>query len=173
MSFNSSAPRSRYWCGSSFCRCTVHKAKQVGSRTAHRGTLNREWRSDSLKQLINQETVVGSEETGFGTTKCPGCGEAIPISETIHHQIAERTRREFKAEALEGKRILAAKEHELNEKAAALNKTISDRLAAERANLSKEIEARLRSGLSTEIADLKRQAAERSERLAQAQAVEL
>jgi IS30 family transposase len=116
---------------------------------------------------------VGSEETGFGTTKCPGCGEAIPISETIHHQIAERTRREFKAEALEGKRILAAKEHELNEKAAALNKTISDRLAAERANLSKEIEARLRSGLSTEIADLKRQADERSERLAQAQTIEL
>jgi hypothetical protein len=34
---------------------------------------------------------VGNEETGFGTIKCPGCGEAIPISEAIHHQIAERT----------------------------------------------------------------------------------
>jgi hypothetical protein len=116
---------------------------------------------------------VANEETGFGTIKCPGCGEAIPISEAIHHQIAERTRQEFKTEALEGKRLLAAKERELNEKAAALDKTISDRLAAERANLSKEIEAQLRSGLSTEIADLKRQADERSERLAQAQAIEL
>jgi hypothetical protein len=60
--------------------------------------------------------IVANEETGFGTIKCPGCGEAIPISETIHHQIAERTRQEFKAEALEGKRALAAKERALNEK---------------------------------------------------------
>jgi len=37
----------------------------------------------------------------------------------------------------------------------------------------KQLEAQLRSGLSTEIADLKRQAEERSERLAQAQAIEL
>ena len=57
--------------------------------------------------------------------------------------------------------------------AAAFDQTISDRLAAERANLSKEIEAQVRSGLSTEIADLKRQADERSEWLAKAQAVEL
>ena len=116
---------------------------------------------------------MANEETGFGTIKCPGCGEAIPISETIHHQIAERTRQEFKAEALEGKRVLAARERELNEKVAALDQTISERLAAERVSLSKEIEAQLRSGLSTEIADLKRQADERSERLAQAQAIEL
>ena len=81
-----------------------------------------------------------NEETGFGTIKCPGCGEAIPISETIHHQIAERTRQEFKAEALEGKRVLAAKERELNEKAAALDQTISERLAAGRASLSKELD---------------------------------
>lgn len=65
---------------------------------------------------------------------------------------------------MEGKRILAAKERELNEKTAALDKTVSDRLAAERVNLSKELEAQLRSGFSTEIADLKRQADERSGR---------
>lgn len=116
---------------------------------------------------------MANEEAGFGTIKCPGCGEAIPISEAIHHQIAERTRQEFRAEALEARRLLAARERELDEKAAALDRTVSDRLAAERANLSKEIEAQLRSGLSTEIADLKRQADERSERLAKAQAVEL
>ena len=46
---------------------------------------------------------MANEETGFGTIKCPGCGEAIPISEAIHHQIAERTRQEFKAEALSRK----------------------------------------------------------------------
>jgi hypothetical protein len=117
--------------------------------------------------------IVTNEETGFGTIKCPGCGEAIPISEAIHHQIAERTRQEFKAEALEGKRVLAARERELNEKAAALDQTISERLAAERVSLTKELEAQLRAGFSTEIADLKRQADERSERLAQAQAIEL
>jgi len=50
-----------------------------------------------------------------------------------------------------------SRERELDEKAAAFDQTISDRLAAERANLSKEVEAQLRSGLSTEIADLKRQ----------------
>jgi hypothetical protein len=116
---------------------------------------------------------VANEETGFGTIRCPGCGEAIPISEAIHHQIAERTRQEFKAEALEAKRLIAARERELEEKAAALDKTVSDRLATERASLSKEIEAQLRSGLSTEIADLKRQTDERNERLAKAQAIEL
>jgi hypothetical protein len=73
---------------------------------------------------------------------------------------------------LEAKRLLAVRARELDEKAAAFDQTISDRLATERANLSKEIEAQLRSGLSTEIADLKRQADERSERLAQAQAWE-
>ena len=113
------------------------------------------------------------EETGFGTIKCPACGEAIPISEAIHHQIAERTRQELKAEALEGKRVLAARERELNAKAAILEQTISERLAAERINISKELEAKLRSAFSTEIADLKRQSDERSERLAQAQAIEL
>jgi hypothetical protein len=123
--------------------------------------------------LINQGTVVVSEETDFGTIKCPGCGEAIPISEAIHHQIAERTRRELKTEALEAKRLLTARERELDEKAASLDQTISDRLAAERANLSKEIEAGLRSGLSMEIADLRRQADERSQRLAQAHEIEL
>ncbi len=116
---------------------------------------------------------MANEETGFGTIKCPGCGEAIPISEAIHHQIAERTREEFKAEAVEARRLLAARERELDEKAAALDRMVSDRLSAERANLSKEIEAQLRSRLSTEISDLRRQADERAERLAQAQAIEL
>jgi hypothetical protein len=69
-------------------------------------------------------------------------------------QRSERTRQEFKAEALEAKRLVAARERELNEKASALDQTISERLAAERVNISKELEAKLRSGLSTEIADL-------------------
>jgi hypothetical protein len=123
--------------------------------------------------LIEWGAIVANEETGFGTIKCPGCGEAIPISEAIHHQIAERTREEFKAEAVEARRLLAARERELDEKAAALDRMVSDRLSAERANLSKEIEAQLRSRLSTEISDLRRQADERAERLAQAQAIEL
>jgi hypothetical protein len=109
----------------------------------------------------------------FDNITCPRCGTVVPVSETIHHQIAERTRHELEAEASEGKRALAVKERELNEKVAALDKTISDRLAAERADLSKEIEWQLRVGLSTEIADLKRQADEQSKRLAHAQAVEL
>ena len=135
--------------------------------------MHKRQRCDSLRTIDRLGAIVANEETGFGTIKCPGCGEAIPISEAIHHQIAERTRQEFRAEALEAKRLLAARERELDEKAAAFDQTISDRLAAERAKLSKELEAQLRSGLSTEIADLKRQADERSKRLAQAQLVEL
>jgi hypothetical protein len=123
--------------------------------------------------LFDLGAIVANEETGFGTIKCPSCGETIPISEAIHHQIAERTRQEFKAEALEAKRLLVARERELNEKAAALDQMVLERVTAERVNLTKELEAQLRSGFSTEIADLKRQADERSERLAQAQAVEL
>ena len=146
----------------------MYKTRQIDRRAEHHGTVRKQQRSDSLTGVI-----VANEESGFGIVKCPGCGEAIPISEAIHHQIAERTRQEFKTESLEAKRKIAAKERQLDEKAAAFDKTISDRLTAERVSLSKEIEARLRSGLSTEIADLKRQADERSERLAKAQAVEL
>jgi hypothetical protein len=68
--------------------------------------------------LIDWGTILAKEETGFGTIKCPGCGEAIPISEAIHHQIAERARQEFKAEALEGKRLWQQKNlRNSNEKA--------------------------------------------------------
>jgi hypothetical protein len=116
---------------------------------------------------------MSCSQIAFDNITCPRCGAIVPVSETIHHQIAERTREELQAEALKGKRALAAKERELDEKAAALNKTISDRLATERTKLSKDLEVQLRSGLSTEIADLKRQADEGSERLAQAQVIEL
>jgi uncharacterized Zn finger protein (UPF0148 family) len=71
-----------------------------------------------------------NEEAGFGTIRCPRCGEAIPINEAIHRQIAEQTR------------DLLAKEDELKRMTAALNRTISKGPAAERANLRRELEAR-------------------------------
>jgi hypothetical protein len=45
--------------------------------------------------------------------KCPGCGEAIPISETIYHQVAERAERELKAKSLRQERALADREKQL------------------------------------------------------------
>src|SRR5260370_847589 len=91
--------------------------------------------------------------------------------ERLHLQILRRQKEVF---TLQRSGIgTASAELLLTRRQAAFDQTISDRLAAERANLSKEIEAQLRSVLSTEIADLKRQADERSERLAQAQAIEL
>jgi uncharacterized Fe-S radical SAM superfamily protein PflX len=85
---------------------------------------------------------VASEETGFGTIKCPYWG-GYPISEAIHHQIAERTRQEFKAEAIEAKRRLAAKNANWVKRRPLSIRRFLTGLPRERANLSREIEARL------------------------------
>ena len=50
---------------------------------------------------------------GLDKLKCPNCGEMIPVSEAISHQIVERTREQLKKEGLAQQQAINAKEREL------------------------------------------------------------
>ena len=43
---------------------------------------------------------MAHDHTSLDNIKCPNCGELIPVSQTIYHQIAEQARADLRAEAL-------------------------------------------------------------------------
>jgi hypothetical protein len=116
---------------------------------------------------------MSPDQSSFDKIKCPNCGELIAISETIYHQIAEKTRDELKLESVKQQKVLAEKEGELKKKEAALDATIQERLKAERAQIEKQALKRAGESLLVEMEDLKHQAAEKENRLEQAQKIEL
>jgi hypothetical protein len=105
--------------------------------------------------------------------RCPNCGEQIPVSEAIYHQIADQTRAEFKTESLEQQKKLAAKERELADKEKTIEQTVKEHVESARIKLLKEAEASARQSVSVEIEDLKRRADERGQQLEVAQKAEL
>jgi hypothetical protein len=83
------------------------------------------------------------DRTSGDNIKCPKCGEIIPITETIQHQLTERTRREINREMADKQRTLIAKEKELQVQAAKLAEAsldieaqVAGRLAAEQKALA-------------------------------------
>ena len=44
---------------------------------------------------------MAHDDTSLDEIKCPNCGELIPVSQTIYHQIAEQARTDLRAEAVE------------------------------------------------------------------------
>src|ERR1035438_10609911 len=83
------------------------------------------------------------DRTSGYNIKCPKCGEIIPITETIQHQLTERTRREINREMADKQRTLIAKEKELQVQAAKLAEAsldieaqVAGRLAAEQKALA-------------------------------------
>jgi hypothetical protein len=113
------------------------------------------------------------DHTALDKIKCPNCGELIPVSEALSHQIAEKTRAELKAEALQQQKAFAARENELKERENALDKIIQEKLKAEQVNITKEAEKKAHELVSLEIEDLKRQAAEKDLKLNALQQTEL
>jgi hypothetical protein len=113
------------------------------------------------------------DHTALNEIRCPNCGELIPISEAISHQIAEKTRAELKAETLQQQKALTARETELKAKEDSLETVISDRLKAGQAKLLKDAQEHARQAVSLEIEDLKRQAAEKDRKLSALQKTEL
>jgi hypothetical protein len=61
-----------------------------------------------------------TKQASLDKIKCPNCGEMIPITETLHQQLAEQAREELKTEALEHQKALAARENALKKKEAEL-----------------------------------------------------
>lgn len=111
---------------------------------------------------------------------CPNCGEHIPISEAIYHQIAEQTRQQVTSE-LNAQRAdlrartdeLQAKTEQLRSREETLERDVQARLAAERAKLMKVAAEEARQGLGAELADLQQRLADRDAKLVQAQKTEL
>ncbi len=97
---------------------------------------------------------------------CPKCGEKIPISEVLTHNIREALRKEHESEVQqrqqEYERIIKAKEQEYD-----------DRLTAERAHLLQKARQQAADSVALELTDLKNQVDERSRKLESARQQEL
>jgi hypothetical protein len=110
---------------------------------------------------------------GLDKLKCPNCGEMIPVSEAISHQIVERTREQLKKEGLAQQQAINAKERELLDREEALDRTVQDRVKAQQAQIELQARATAKAAISVELDDLRRQAAEKDHQLAKAQQAEL
>ena len=52
-------------------------------------------------------------EPVLDAVECPSCGEVLPISEAIYHQVAEKAEGDLKGKTLQHERALAAREQQL------------------------------------------------------------
>jgi hypothetical protein len=104
---------------------------------------------------------------------CPGCGEVIPISETIYHQVAERAEREFKAKSVRQERALAEREKLLQTREQEFDQRVQEQVKAVAADLKAQAEHQARQSVCLELEDLRRQAADRDEKLRAAEQAEL
>ena len=114
-----------------------------------------------------------SDATTLDSIQCPNCGHAIPVSEVLSHQIAERARAELGAEIAKLKSSLARKEQDIKERESNLDEAVKARVATLTAGIEQEARAKARGSVSTEIADLKNQLAETSQQRDLAQKAEL
>jgi len=87
--------------------------------------------------------------------KCPKCGEAIPLSEALSHDIEERARRKYESQ-------LSKKETEFQ-----------TRLQGQHKELESKAKKQAKEEMSSEIADLTAQVEENKSKLAKAQQNEL
>ena len=71
------------------------------------------------------------------TIECPNCRHAIPMSEALSHQVAERARAESRAEIDRLQSSLTRKETELQERERNVDAAVHERVAAEAARIEK------------------------------------
>ena len=113
------------------------------------------------------------DRAAINELKCPKCGEIIPVSETIYHQIEEEARQNVNAEFAQQQSLIDAREQSVKEREADLDKTIQDCMRDAEDRLQAEATAKARQAASVEIDDLRRQAAEKQSLLESSQQQEL
>lgn len=113
------------------------------------------------------------DRAGINQLKCPKCGELIPVSETIYHQIEEEARQNVNAEFAQQQSSIVEREQELKDREAGLDKTIQDRIRDAQDRLQSEATAKAQLAVSVEIDDLRRLAAEKQLLLEASQQQEL
>ncbi len=111
--------------------------------------------------------------TPLDTIECPNCGHAIPVSEALSHQIAEKARAETKVEIDKLQSSLTRKEKELQEREGKIDALVRERVAAAAAQIERDAREKANSSVSVELADLKNQLAEASQQRDVAQLAEL
>jgi hypothetical protein len=116
---------------------------------------------------------MAASDLTLDTISCPKCGEVIPVSEALSHQVVEKARAEIRAEAVEQRKAFAKRDRELVAREEALTRTVEERVLATRAELSLQAENAAKAAVSSELEDLRRQAEEKSQQLQAAQQTEL
>ena len=114
-----------------------------------------------------------SDANTLDSIECPNCGHAIPVSEVLSHQIAERARAESTAEIAKLKNSIARKEQDIQEREINLDEAVKARVTALAAGIEREAREKARGSVSTEISDLKNQLSEVSQQRDVAQKAEL
>jgi hypothetical protein len=111
---------------------------------------------------------------------CPECGAVIPITETLHHQLAEEAKAALRRQVADERKALAEKERQLKTREDSLveaeqdiEKRLQKRLEAEKTKLRNAALAKARGELSVELADLRAGAVENAKQLKAAQDAEL
>ena len=121
-----------------------------------------------------------AQKAALDKIKCPNCGALFPITETLHHQLAEQARDELKNEVVEQQKALAAREKTLKEREAGLlaaegeiDQKVDEKLRLATAGIEKAALEKARAGLIVELEALKGEAAEKDKALKQAQEAEI
>jgi hypothetical protein len=124
--------------------------------------------------------MKNSDRTSSDSIKCPKCGEIIPITKTLHHQLTEQARSEMKRELANEQKALVGKEQGLQAREARLTEAEQDiedrvakKLSAQKAKLSKDALEKAREEVSLELKDLAQDAAEKERKLKAVEANEL
>jgi len=114
------------------------------------------------------------------TITCPNCGEKIPLTETLSHQIKESLMKEFdeqmkvkEREIDKRKKLLDKEAEQIKEAKKAIEHETQERLKAERAKLLQEARKEAKAALEIDLRDLKDQVAEKDKRLEEAHKEEL
>ncbi len=111
---------------------------------------------------------------------CPNCGELIPITETLHRQLADEARAAVQQEVVQRQQELVAKEKELGAKESKLQQAESElearvaaRLKAEKTKLADSALQVARTEVAVQLQDLQTEAASKDKELKKSRESEL
>ena len=112
--------------------------------------------------------------------KCPNCGEVMPITETLHRQLADEVRAAIQEEVVQRQQELAAKEKELRVKESHLQRAegelevrVATRVKAEKQKLTDSALQVARTEVAVQLQDLQKEAASKEEELKKSRESEL
>ncbi|OHA28620.1 MAG: hypothetical protein A3F51_02680 [Candidatus Taylorbacteria bacterium RIFCSPHIGHO2_12_FULL_45_16] len=112
--------------------------------------------------------------------KCPKCGELIPLSEALQHQITERIEYESaekigvkEDEIREREKELQKRDKELAQAKKDIDKSVEEGVKVERVKLEEELKEKAKEDAALEVQDLKNQVSEKEEKLKKAEQTEL